>query len=198
MMKGMIIMQCPLTGSDVIEIVSIITGALLSIISLWIAVKSLKQSQKSIELAELSIEESNRPYVVVYRDFVQVLNTAHEYLVIKNFGNTGATIDSLEISPPYNDSDVNFDDFKNINNTFIAPRQSINSAVFANSANNRRAGITRISIKYHTDCKTYSDVFCINEDIMRDIIISKTNPAKSKTVEEVIVKSAEELLRRNL
>ena len=78
MMKGMIIMQCPLTVSDVIEIVSIITGALLSIISLWIAVKSLKQSQKSIELAELSIEESNRPYVVVYRDFVQVLNTAHD------------------------------------------------------------------------------------------------------------------------
>lgn len=71
-------MQCPLTVSDVIEIVSIITGALLSIISLWIAVKSLKQSQKSIELAELSIEESNRPYVVVYRDFVQVLNTAHD------------------------------------------------------------------------------------------------------------------------
>lgn len=33
---------------------------------------------------------------------------------------------------------------------------------------------------------------------MRDIIISKTNPAKSKTMEEVIVKSAEELLRRNL
>ena len=53
MMKGMIIMQCPLTVSDVIEIVSIITGSLLSIISLWIAVKSLKQSQKSIELAEL-------------------------------------------------------------------------------------------------------------------------------------------------
>lgn len=191
-------MQCPLSTSDVIEIASIITGSLLSIISLWIAVKSLKQSQKSIELAELSIEESNRPYVVVYRDFVQILNTAHEYLVIKNFGNTGATIDSLEISPPYSDSDVHFDNFKNINNTFIAPRQSINSAVFANSANNRRTGITKISIKYHTDHKTYSDVFCINEDIMRDIIISKTNPAKSKTIEEVIVKSAEELLRRNL
>lgn len=191
-------MQFILTASDIIEIISIIISAILAIISLWIAIKSLKQSQKSIELAELSIEESNRPYVVVYRDFIQVLNTAHEYLVIKNFGNTGATIDFWEISPPYNDSDVKFDDFKNLNNTFIAPRQSINSAVFANSANNRRTGITKISIKYHTDRRSYSDVFCINEDIMRDIIISKTNPAKSKTVEEILVKSTEELLRRSL
>lgn len=105
-------MKCLLGASDIIEIVSIITSTLLSVISLWIAVKSLKQSQKSIEIAELSIEESNRPYVVVYRDFIQVLNTAHEYLVIKNFGNTGATIDSLEISPPYSDSDVNFETSK--------------------------------------------------------------------------------------
>ena len=178
-------MQCVPTVSDIIEIISIIVSTILAIISLWIAIKSLKQSQKSIELAELSIEESNRPYVVVYRDFIQVLNTAHEYLFVKNFGNTGAIIESLEISPPYDDSDVNFD-------------QSISSVVFADSANNKRTGITEISIKYRTTHKSYSDIFCINENIMSDIIVAKTNPAKSKTMEEILVKSTEELLRRSL
>ena len=191
-------MQCTLTVSDIIEIVSIIVSTILAIISLSIAIKSLKQSQKSIELAELSIEESNRPYVVVYRDFIQVLNTAHEYLVVKNFGNTGAIIESLEISPPYDDSDVNFDDFKNLQHTFIAPHQSISSVVFADSANNKRTGITEISIKYRTTHKSYSDIFRINENIMSDIIVAKTNPAKSKTMEEILVKSTEELLRRSL
>lgn len=192
-------MQCPLTVSDVIEIVSIITGSLLSIISLWIAVKSLKQSQKSIELAELSIEEANRPYVVVYRDFIQVLSTAHEYLVIKNFGNTGATIDSLKIDPPYtNDSDIHFNDFSNLKNTFIAPGQSISSAIFANAANNKRSGETKFFIDYHTSQKCYSDIFCINENISRDILVTKTNPSKNKTVEEILVKTSEELLRRSL
>ena len=192
-------MQCVLTVSDIIEIISIIVSAILSIVSLWIAVKSLKQSQQSIELAELSIEESNRPYVVVYRDFIQVLSTAHEYLVIKNFGNTGATIDSLKIDPSYSsDRDIHFNDFSNLKNTFIAPGQSISSAIFANVANNKRAGETKIFIKYHTAQKCYSDTFCINENIRRDILVTKTNPSKNKTVEEILVKTSEELLRRSL
>lgn len=192
-------MQCTLTISDIIEIISIIISAILSIVSLWIAVKSLKQSQKSIELAELSIEEANRPYVVVYRDFIQVLSTSHEYLVIKNFGNTGATIDSIKIDPPYSiDSDIPFDDFSNLKNTFIAPGQSISSAIFANAAHNKRSGETRIFIEYHTAQKCYSDIFCVNENIRHDILVTKTNPSKNKTIEEILVHTSEELLRRSL
>lgn len=191
-------MTYELTVSDTIEIVSIIVSSILALLSLWIAVKSLKQSQKSIELAELTIEESNRPYVVAYRDFIQVLNTPREYLIIKNFGNTGATIDSVCIDPPYENSDVGFQDLKNLENHFIAPRQSISTVIFANATNNHRKGIAEIRITYHTQQRKYSETFSINEDLKRDIYIAKSNPSKNKTVEEILAKSTEELLRRNL
>ena len=59
MMKGMIIMQCPLTVSDVIEIVGIIASLITSIVAIAISVKTLKQNSRMIE-------DSTRPYVSVY------------------------------------------------------------------------------------------------------------------------------------
>lgn len=185
-------MQCPLTISDVIEIVGIAASLVTSIVAIVISVKTLKQNSQMIE-------ESSRPYVAVYREYIQVLNTPHEYLVIKNFGATGATIDSLTIDPPFEKSDIcNNPGFNHISGTFIAPNQTINTTVFANAFNNNRTGITTISIKYHSGSKKYHESFYLNEDLQNDIRFTKPVPSKNKSLEEIVSRATEELLRRNL
>ena len=185
-------MQYQLNASDIIEIVGIIASLVTSIVAIVISVKTLKQNSQMIE-------ESSRPYVAVYPEYIQVLSTPHEYLVIKNFGSTGATIDSLVIDPPFEKSDIcNDPGFTHISGTFIAPNQAISTTVFANAFNNNRTGITTISIKYHSDTKKYCESFYLNEDLQKDIRFTKPVPAKNRSLEEIISKATEELLRRNL
>ncbi|HBH6328674.1 recombinase family protein [Enterococcus faecium] len=64
---------------------------LVSCISLAIALGSLYQSKKSIQLTENSILSANRPYVVIY---IETLDTVYfeRYIVIKNFGKSAARI----------------------------------------------------------------------------------------------------------
>ena len=64
---------------------------LVSCISLAIALSSLYQSKKSIQLTEKSILSANRPYVMFY---IETLDTVYfeKYIVIKNFGKSAAKI----------------------------------------------------------------------------------------------------------
>lgn len=176
--------------ANIIQIISIILTTVISIISVVIAVKSLKVTRKSIE-------ESNRPYVVVYRDYIQVSSSIMEYLVIKNFGKTGATIESLVFKPSYHDS-RNKPLFPNLEHTFIAPGQSIMTVVSSNAFKSEREGVTVATIKYKDTIGSYTEKINLNEALMRDITFAKTNPSKSQSIETVISKTAEELLRRNL
>lgn len=55
-----------------------LVGIITSIIAVVISVISLKVTRKSIEKA-------NRPYIVVYGDYIQVLDSIQEHLIIKFF-----------------------------------------------------------------------------------------------------------------
>lgn len=184
--------------SDIIQIISIVASTGLGIISLFIAIKSLKQSQRSIELTEETIHEANRPYVVVYVDYIQVLSSVHEYIIVKNFGNTGAVIDSITFSPEIFD-DIRHDKiFSNLTNHFIAPNQSISTVSAANVMSREDLNKIIVNLKYHDKTQSYEDTFYFNDKILHDLKFTKSNPSKNKTLEEVITKSTEEILRRNL
>lgn len=183
---------------DIIQIIAIIVSTVLTVASIIISVKALKQSQKSIELTENSILEANRPYVVVYRDYIQALSTVHEYIVIKNFGNTGATIDSLVFNPKII-NDVNHKPvLENINGMFIAPNQAISTASAANVMAREDLNMVIAEIEYHDNIGNYKDSFALNDDFLYDLVLPKSNPSKNKSLEEVIVKATEEILRRGL
>lgn len=177
--------------SDWIQVIAIC-------VSLIVAIISIIQSNKSIKLSEQSIKDANRPYVVVYRDYIQVLSTVHEYLVIKNFGTTGATIDKIEFSTEYKDSMREKPVFGNISNTFIAPGQSISTVVSINAFKGERNGVIKATIHYHDSTEPYETECSLNEDFLHDLSLSKSNPTKSTSVQEVIIKASEEILRRNL
>ena len=183
---------------DYIQAVSIVVSALLTITSIVISVKALKQSQKSIELTENSILDANRPYVVIYRDYIQALSTVHEYLVVKNFGKTGATIDSLTFTPIITNDLDQKPIYENISGTFIAPNQTISTASAINAM--ARANLHNITaeIEYHDNNQSYKESFILNDDLLRDLILPKSKPSKNKSLEEVIVKATEEILRRGL
>ena len=182
-----------LSTSDWIELIGIVASLITGIIAIIISVKTLKQNS-------IMIEESTRPYIVVYREYVQVLSSIHEYLVIKNYGKTGATIDSLSIEPPYEKTDlpkkVSISD--GISGQFLAPSQSLTTVLFANAFKNNRTGITRFTISYHTLEKSYSDTFTIREDLKNDIGFVKPEPSANQSIQKVIAKVTEEILRRNL
>lgn len=184
--------------SDIIQIISIIISSVFTIISIGIAVLSLKKSQKAIELTETSIEEANRPYIVVYSDCIQVASTIHQYLIVKNFGKIGATITSLKITPPYKKDLSNGESggFTKLDNTFLAPNQTLTTVLFSDYSKNKRVGVTNISITYKTSKKEYIDNFIINEDL--DLTFTKTKPHKTKPITEVVTYAAEELIRKNL
>ncbi|PEK83566.1 MULTISPECIES: hypothetical protein [Bacillus cereus group] len=177
--------------TSLVQIISSIVGIGTSIVAIIISVFSLKTTKNSIE-------EANRPYVVVYRDYIQVLSNIHEYVIIKNFGKSGATIDSLIFEPTYLDSMKGKEIFKNVSDTFIAPGQSIATVVSTNPFAGNRHDKIKVTIKYHTDKKEYQEVIVLNEGILEDIIFTKSKPSDGRSIEEIMTKATEEILRRRL
>ena len=176
---------------ETVQIIASVVGIFTSVIAVIISVFSLKQTQKSIK-------DANRPYVVVYRDYIQVLGNIQEHIIIKNFGKTGAIIKSLSFDPTYKDSMRKKEIFKNISETFIAPSQSISTITSNNTFEGERNGIIKAEITYCSGKEYYKDIFTLNEELLHDLSFSKTKPSKSKKLEEVIVKSVQEVLRRKL
>lgn len=177
--------------SELVQIISPIVGIVTSIVAVFISVGSLRATRTSIE-------EANRPYVVIYKDYIQVTSSIHEYLIIKNFGKSGAIIDSIIFEPSYVNSETGKGIFENTRDTFIAPGQSISTFVPANAYGKENNGIVKVTIKYHTEKKEYQEVITLNEESHRDILFVTARPAKSKSIQEVMTNATEEILRRRL
>lgn len=172
--------------SDKIQIISILVSTLIAVISILIAIATLRQTNKITE-------EANRPYVVIYLDVIQVTSTFCYYLVVKNFGNTGAVIDSITFTPDF-DTKYNYKPYEDFKNHFIAPNQSITTAC---DFSKPYKPIT-FTINYHKDKKKYSDSFIINPSATSGLILSKVTPSNSDSLEKVIAYSTQELIRTKL
>ncbi|ODP93013.1 hypothetical protein BGC39_14650 [Levilactobacillus brevis] len=133
---------------------SIITAA-TSIIAIVISVRSLRATKRSIE-------DANRPYVVAYLAWMWLDDNLKEYLVIKNFGKTGATIKSIvrcTLAHPH----YKYKCFGNMNGYFLAPDQKYTSLVEIDAtgqghARSRKVPIT-MTINYNWKDDTKRDTF---------------------------------------
>lgn len=173
--------------SDIIQIISIIVTTIISLISIIISVKTLRITNKSIQ-------DSNRSYVFVYSDFMQISSERINYLVIKNTGHSSAIIDDIMFS---ND---NFyankkRPFNNLKKCSIAPNQFYSTRILYHKTPYIPYSVT---IQYHDSIGSYTETYEINTEAIAQQLVSLSNINTKSNLEKTISITAQEILRRNL
>lgn len=187
-----------LSPSNWIEIISIIASLVTSATAIIISVLTLKTTKESID-------EANRPYVVAYLNWEWLDMNLREYLVIKNFGNVGAIIDSIDYSEPWINSQNDQPIFDAMDNYFIAPNQKYVSLseVDATGSGHERARKNPITITIHYHWQKHSDYFkhTFAEDAYEQFETSRRESGfngDDKSMEKLIYRIAHEFIRRNM
>lgn len=175
-----------LSLSDLIEVIGIIVSFLTSIVAIIISVKTLKQNSKMIE-------DSTRPYVVVYNSLVNGGLSPIQFMIVKNFGQSAAKIVSLNITPKVN---VTYSDelFANLSNQTIAPSQSYTTAF---KLDDDSITLTA-SIVYSAGKKIYKDTFTISQKAVSDLTHPTAKPSDCREAKFILAKCFQDYLRLNL
>ena len=107
------------------------------------------------------IKNSTRPYVAVT---VQATNFQNPqmYLVLKNYGNSGARILDFVPSIKLDNYSMDHPPFGSIENTFLAPSQKIIVPINAKGLNDDNHDVFTIKITYTDDINTYTEEYPIN------------------------------------
>ena len=152
-----------LTPSDVIHFIGLLASLITSVIAIIISVLTLKQNSKMID-------ETSRPYVAIYAKTTNFQSPQY-YLVIKNFGQTGATISSIKCSPDITPFSIRSDHipFSNFAETYIAPGQSFICNVKAREFCSQKE-IFYFDITYIGNGKEYHDTYPINPKADADLV----------------------------
>lgn len=158
----------PLTTTDIIEIIGIIIALITSIVAIVISVETLKQNSKMIE-------ESTRPYLVIYGNSTN-FQSPNFYLIIKNFGQSGATVQTLSCNLDlakysYNE---NYVPFSHIAGTTIAPGQSFLCNLDTHKLYKEEI-VLDFSITYSACNKTYIENFSINPKTYSDLVQTRAS-----------------------
>lgn len=130
-----------MTTSDIIEVLSIITSTIIGLISIYYSNKAIKIASNANKLTAEITAETNRPVVVAYLETVEI-ESFHKYMVIKNFGNTPATILDLKFIQSIDEYDFNM---SSLIGYTIAPSQK-----FMHVIDNDLKGTVIINIIYQT------------------------------------------------
>jgi len=142
--------------TDLINLILCILSFLLAAISVVTVVITLRQNHKMIQ-------NSTRPYVIA---FAQVTNFQRPtfYLILKNFGASGATIDKFESSIDLNQVSFRKEitPFNNIEGTFFAPGQTITSSLCAQDFTERGIREFKIKLNYNDGINSYEQECPIN------------------------------------
>lgn len=171
--------------SNWIQLVAVVVTLLTSIIAIIISVKSLKLTKKSIE-------DANKPYIVIYEERIHVASTIHPYLIVKNFGKTGAVINYINFYPKFGSDREPFGRFKKV---FIAPGQSYTWSIFRLGED---CEVREVVISYtDNNKKEIVDKIILNHDASKSSRYTKSQ-YKSNDLNSVVTTAAEELLRHKL
>lgn len=175
--------------TDWIELAGVIVALVVGIISIVISVNTLKLNSKMIE-------GSTRPYIVIYFETLSIKGNIN-YIVIKNFGKTGAKITTFDY-PDYvknvqGEGKFLFDEFADINGMFIAPGQSILLRIFEFPDDWHTLNF---HIEYSAGSKTYKENYAIKVD--RTPQYTRIRPDASKNSMEIIAEAAEEICEKTL
>lgn len=161
-------MNLQLDISDWINVAAVIVALLVGVISIIIALLTLRQNSKMIE-------ESTRPYITVYSDCTN-FQDVHYHVILKNFGNTGAVITKFETSCDLGDLIRNNfrKPFEHIVGTFVAPNQSFKAILDIAYVKNPPHKID-FQIEYQTSNKTYSEFITLNIAATMDLTLARAS-----------------------
>ncbi len=171
-----------MTTSDWISVVLSILSLILAALSIVFVVLTIKQNNKMIK-------NSTRAYVVVYGAYTYY-SSPQFYLVIKNFGSSGAVIKSLECSidllkysyveklPP----------FGNIENTTIAPSQNYVCVLNIKALDRDSINRFTITITYQSSKDVYKETYPINYLFTKHnvVVTSATNGKELRDISYVL------------
>lgn len=178
-----------LDTSNKISLISILVSASISLVSIIIAVATLRQSNKITR-------EANRAYIVFFID--KPKNSFIYNLVIKNFGNTGGQLIDITLDPPlsYKNSNLELDvrSITECKNIFLAPNQLIQSCF---DFRDYKDNIFDVKIKYKTLNKVYIDSYTLDLKYAKSVLNVKNSDIDTelKALNE-INKSIEEVCRK--
>lgn len=170
--------------SDIINIISIIASTSVSIVSIYYSHKAVKIASDANKLTSEITEEANRPVIVAYLDTIEI-NDFHKYLVIKNFGNTSATILDLKFSK---DVDTLGFNMSSLIGYTMAPSQK-----FMHILDNDLKDTIAVNIIYKNQTgKTYDEEYLVKTDATSKLLwigssdTDKTSKLLKNTVEAII------------
>lgn len=142
--------------SDWINVILCVLSFLLAVISVVTVVITLRQNHKMIQ-------NSTRPYIVAMAQLANFQEPTF-YLVLKNFGASGATI--LEMSTSIAPNEVSYREemtpFNNIEGTFLAPGQKIISSLYSKKFKEKDIREFSVHLRYTDGMKTYEEDCPIN------------------------------------
>ena len=179
-----------MTVSDWINLVLSILSFILAAISVVTVVITLRQNNRMIE-------ETNRPYITIYGDETN-FSTPQFYIVIKNFGKTGATITQLkcDIDLSKYSYQTGITPFKNINGTMLAPNQNIVCNIDNKELGKDNVEIINFTISYTANGKIYNENYPVNYFALKKNITTKssTQDKELKTISYVL----QEMVQKDL
>lgn len=155
--------------SIIVNIILCVLSFILAVISVVTVVITLRQNSKMIE-------NSTRPYVVIYPATTN-FQSPNYYLCVKNFGQSGATVTSF--SCDYDLKNCSYDEnhvpFSHLEGTFLAPGQSYVASVDPKKIFHDVPHCLNFSISYIANRKKYSDSFSVNIEADSDLVHIRAN-----------------------
>ena len=179
---------CCLEISDWINLSVSILSFILATISVITVVITLRQNNKMIE-------SSSRPYVVVYGDTTN-FSDIQFYLILKNFGKSGATIKKFSCDKDLSKYSYtsNAIPFSHIENIMLAPNQNIVCSINHQQLNKDNVDVLNFTIEYEFCGKTYKENCVVNYGAFRQNLTTKSSTtgkelkAISYTLQEMVQK----------
>ena len=173
-----------LSTENKIEIISMLATSITSIISIFIAVATLKQTNKIQK-------ESNRPYIAVSLNYIHI-SKRNKYIIVKNYGNTAGIIKSISFSKKLGFEIDRFNEpFANIANTVLAPNQAITT--YAEFEPNSKP--IEVTITYTSFCETFTEKYTLNPAFSSDLVSKKHTVNSYSNTENLILNTTEEFIR---
>lgn len=153
---------------DWINVVLCILSFFLAAISVVTVVITLKQNSKMIE-------ESSRPYISVYGEQTN-FSSPQFYIVLKNFGRTGAIIKSLECDIDLSKYSYSTEvtPFQNIVGTMLAPNQNFICNIDSMQLSTDNVEVLNFHIVYTANNKTYDEKYPVNYQAVKKNITTKS------------------------
>lgn len=174
-----------------IQVVSTIIASIAAICSIYISLRTLKQNATMIE-------NSTRPYVVIYSTMVN-FSSPVIYVVLKNFGASSAYITHFECMNfdlkelAYDSNRIPFD---GICNSHLSPGQKYLFALQPHKLQITPEEGIIFKLSYSSSGKNYTEEYCIKTSINHNIASSRASFTENEL--RTISYTLQEFVERNL